>query len=108
KRMLDEAINHCTQRMVGTSNLLALDSVQFQLSRIQAAYTVCSAMCHRSSHISGIAHNLAMEGIEANAMKALVTDLMQESARRCLQRSEEHTSELQSRENLVCRLLPEK
>jgi len=85
KRMLDEAIAHCTQRMVGSSNLLALDSVQFQLSRIQAAYTVCSAMCHRSSHISGIAHNLATEGIEANAMKALVTDLMQESAQLCLQ-----------------------
>src|SRR5436309_8412031 len=29
-------------------------------------------------------------------------------ARRCCWRSEEHTSELQSRENLVCRLLLEK
>src|SRR5690606_41709903 len=28
--------------------------------------------------------------------------------RACASRSEEHTSELQSRENLVCRLLPEK
>ncbi len=85
KRMLDEAISHCSQRMVGSSNLLALDSVQFQLSQIQSAYTICSAMCHRSSHISGITHNLAMEGIEANAMKALVTDLMQKSAQLCLQ-----------------------
>lgn len=85
KRMLDEAISHCRQRIVGNSNLLALDSVQFQLSRIQSAYTICSAMCHRSSHISGIDHNLATEGIEANAMKALVTDLMQESAQLCLQ-----------------------
>ena len=85
KRMLDEAISHCRQRMVGSSNLLALDSVQFQLSRIQSAYTICSAMCHRSSQISSIAHNLAMEGVEANAMKALVTDLMQESAQLCLQ-----------------------
>src|SRR5690606_40704439 len=30
------------------------------------------------------------------------------AARRCHRRSEEHTSELQSRENLVCRLLLEK
>src|SRR5690606_41216919 len=30
------------------------------------------------------------------------------SAARLVERSEEHTSELQSRENLVCRLLPEK
>lgn len=85
KRMLDEAISHCRHRMVGSGNLLALDSVQFQLSRIQSAYTVCSAMCHRSSEISGITHNLATEGLEANAMKALVTDLMQESAQLCLQ-----------------------
>src|SRR5690606_18041910 len=69
----------------GAGNLLMLDSVQFQLSRIQTAYTLCSGMCARSSTISGIAHNLAMEGLEANSMKALVTDLMQESAQLCLQ-----------------------
>jgi Acyl-CoA dehydrogenases len=85
KRMLDEALFHCTNRVVGTGNLLMLDSVQFQLSRIQTAYTLCSGMCARSSEISGIAHNLAQEGLEANSMKALVTDLMQESAQLCLQ-----------------------
>src|SRR5690606_14834243 len=85
KRMLDEALFHCTNRVVGTGNLLMLDSVQFQLSRIQTAYTLCSGMCARSSEISGIAHNLALEGLEANSMKALVTDLMQESAQLCLQ-----------------------
>jgi len=85
KRMLDEALYHCTNRVVGTGNLLMLDSVQFQLSRIQTAYTLCSGMCARSSEISGIAHNLALEGLEANSMKALVTDLMQESAQLCLQ-----------------------
>ena len=80
KRMLDEAIVHCKNRIVGTGNLLAMDQVQFQLSRIQSAYTICSAMCARSSKISGIDHNLAGEGLEANSMKAVVTDLMQESA----------------------------
>jgi len=85
KRMLDEAVARCQQRMVGSGNLLSLDSVQFQLSRIQAAYTVCAAMCARSSDISGIVHNLATEGLEANTMKAFVTDLMQESAQLCLQ-----------------------
>ncbi len=85
KRMLDEALRHCSQRMVGSGNLLTLDSVQFQLSRIQSAFTICSAMCSRSSHISGIEHNLATEGLEANGMKAFVTDLMQESAQLCLQ-----------------------
>lgn len=85
KRMLDEALSHCKQRIVGSGNLLSLDSVQFQLSRIQSAFTICSAMCSKSSHISSIEHHLATEGLEANSMKALVTDLMQESAQLCLQ-----------------------
>lgn len=85
KRMLDEALLHCKNRIVGAGNLLTLDAVQYQLSRIQTAYTICSAMCFKSSQISGIQHNLATEGLEANSMKALVTDLMQESAQLCLQ-----------------------
>jgi len=87
KRMLDEALQHCKNRVVGVSNLLAIDQVQYQLSRIQSAYTICSAMCARSSAISGIAFNLAVEGLEANAMKAVVTDLMQESAQLLVQLS---------------------
>lgn len=80
KRMLDEALLQCKNRMVGATNLLAMDQIQFQLSKIQSAYTICSAMCVRSSKISGIEHSLATEGLEANSMKAVVTDLMQESA----------------------------
>ncbi len=87
RRMLDEALAHCQNRIVGTANLLALDQVQFQLTRIQAAFTICSAMCARSSEISGIDHNLATEGLEANSMKAVVTDLMQESAQILVQLS---------------------
>lgn len=80
KRMLDEAIQHCQTRIVGAGNLLILDQVQFQLSRIQSAFTISSAMCLRSTGISGIEHNVAANGLEANSMKAVVTDLMQESA----------------------------
>ncbi|EDM37282.1 very long chain acyl-CoA dehydrogenase-related protein [Pedobacter sp. BAL39] len=86
-RMLDEAITHCRERIVGNCNLLGIDQVQFQLSRMQSAYTICSAMCARSCEISGIEHNLAMEGLDANAMKAVVTDLMQESAQLLVQLS---------------------
>jgi alkylation response protein AidB-like acyl-CoA dehydrogenase len=87
KRMLDEALSHCTNRMVGSGNLLAIDQVQFSISRMQSAYTICSAMCAKSSEISGIAHNLATEGMEANTMKAVVTDLMQECAQLLVQLS---------------------
>lgn len=84
-RMLDEALLHCRNRVVGAGNLLMLDAVQFQLSRIQTAFTICSGMCARSSGISSIDNNLANEGLEANTMKTLVTDLMQEAAQLCLQ-----------------------
>lgn len=87
KRMLDEAIHHCETRIVGASHLLAMDQVQFQLSRIQSAYTLCSAMCSRSSEISGIENDLSASGLEANSMKAVVTDLMQESAQLLVQLS---------------------
>jgi len=80
RRMLDEAIKHCSSRIIGGRPLMALDQVQHQISRIQSAFTVCSAMCIRSSACSSINHNLATSTIEANSMKAYVTDLMQESA----------------------------
>src|SRR5690606_40784251 len=45
----------------------------------------------------------------AGVVGAEVVDVVQaEAAGAGHERSEEHTSELQSRENLVCRLLPEK
>lgn len=87
QRMLDEATTHCRGRNVGSGSLLSLDNIQFQLSRMQSAYTICSAMCYRSSMISGIEHHLATEGLEANAMKTVVTDLMQESAHLLVQLS---------------------
>ena len=85
KRMLDESIKQCDTRIVGSGNLLSLDAIQQQVSKIQTAYSLCSGMCARSSQVSSIANNLATEALEANAMKALVTDLMQESAQIAVQ-----------------------
>ncbi|WP_270087735.1 acyl-CoA dehydrogenase [Sphingobacterium sp. SYP-B4668] len=87
QRMLDEAMSHCINRKVGGQQLLNLDSVQYQLSRIQSSYSLCSGMCAHSSTMSGIENDLSGEGLEANSMKALVTDLMQESAQICVQLS---------------------
>jgi len=87
QRMLDEALSHTTHRKVGGQPLVVMDSVRFQLSRIQAAYTLASGMCAHSSSMSGIAFDVAGEGVQANSMKALVTDLMQESAQICVQLS---------------------
>lgn len=87
QRMLDEAIEHTQTRKVGGQPLSNMDSVRYQLSRIQSAYTLASGMCSHSSTMSGIAFDLALEGLQANSMKALVTDLMQESAQICVQLS---------------------
>ncbi|WDF67265.1 acyl-CoA/acyl-ACP dehydrogenase [Sphingobacterium oryzagri] len=87
KRMLDEALEHCKNRKVGNQKLLDLDAVQYQLSRIQSSFSLCSGMCARSTAISGIDQDLATKGLEANSMKALVTDLMQEAAQICVQLS---------------------
>ncbi|MCD4730356.1 MAG: acyl-CoA/acyl-ACP dehydrogenase [Bacteroidales bacterium] len=80
RRMLDEAIKQTNSRIVGGKPLMALDQVKHQISRIQSAFTICSALCSRSATHSGIENNLAAEAVEANSMKAYVTDLMQESA----------------------------
>jgi len=87
KRMLDESLEQCKNRIVGGSNLLSLDQVQYQISRVQSAFTIASAMCYKSSLKSGIENNLATDGIEANSMKTVVTDLMQESAQTLVQLS---------------------
>ncbi|MGD1946983.1 MAG: acyl-CoA dehydrogenase family protein [Croceivirga sp.] len=80
KRMLDECLKHCNERIVAGKKLIALDQIQYQISRVQSAFTLASAMCFRSASTSGIQHDLANAGIEANTMKAFVTDLMQEAA----------------------------
>ena len=80
KRMLDESIKQCNERIVGGKKLIELDQVRYQISRVQCAFTVASAMCFRSSGHSGIENDLSDAGVEANTMKAFVTDLMQEAA----------------------------
>lgn len=87
KRMLDESIKYCNERIVGGKKLIDLDQIQYQISKIQSSYTIASAMCFRSSANSSIDNDLANEGIEANTMKAFVTDLMQEAAQTLTQLS---------------------
>ncbi len=85
QRMLDEAIDHCNQRFVGGKSLFQYDQVQQRLSRLQASYTICSAMCANSSEKAGIDVDLVSHGMEANAVKSVVTDLMQEAAQSLVQ-----------------------
>ena len=85
QRMLDEAIAHCKQRFVGGKSLLNYDQVQHRLSKLQASYTVCTAMCVNTSEKVSSKIDMAPHGLEANAVKSVTTDLMQEAAQSAMQ-----------------------
>ena len=79
-RIMDEAITHCKQRFVGGKSLFSYDQVQERLSKLQASFTICSAMCSNSAKKAGVENDLTGIGIEANAVKSVITDLMQQAA----------------------------
>lgn len=85
KRMLDEAIGHCRQRMVSGKNLFSYDQVQQHLARLQANFTIISALSIKSSELADIKNDLQPFGLEANIVKTISTDLMQESAQSLVQ-----------------------
>ena len=85
KRMLDEAMAHCSQRFVGGRSLFSYDQVQHRLSQLQAWYTVCTAMCVNSSDKLSTHKDMAQHGMEANAVKSVITDFMQEAAQSAMQ-----------------------
>jgi alkylation response protein AidB-like acyl-CoA dehydrogenase len=85
KRAFDEALAHCRERSVGGRSLVNYDQVQDRLARLQAAFTACSAMCAYSSEHAGVEESLWKDGIPANAIKSVVTDLMHDAAQSLLQ-----------------------
>ena len=85
QRLLDESIAHTNSRLIGGRPLFTYDQVQQRLGRLQASYTICSALCANSSVKAGIEHDLSQIGFEANSVKSVVTDLMQEAAQSATQ-----------------------
>jgi alkylation response protein AidB-like acyl-CoA dehydrogenase len=85
QRLLDESIAHTNQRLIGGKPLLTYDQVQQRLAKLQASYTICSAMCANSSEKAGVENDLSSIGFEANSVKSVVTDLMQEAAQSATQ-----------------------
>lgn len=80
KRTLDEATAHCNERIIRGAPLLQFDQVKALLLELETSFTMNSAMCFRSANSTSIDHDLALSGIEANAFKAVVSDLMQRTA----------------------------
>jgi alkylation response protein AidB-like acyl-CoA dehydrogenase len=85
KRMLDEAISHTRARQAGNKSLFEYDQVQHRLSRLQANFTICSAFCLKSGELAGLENDVSTLGLEANIIKSVTSDIMQESAQSLLQ-----------------------
>ncbi|MEX0684937.1 MAG: acyl-CoA dehydrogenase family protein [Balneolales bacterium] len=85
RRLLDEAINHCKERIVGGKALIEYDQVKSRISQLQSAFTACSAMCAYSSNKASVANDLARDDVPANAIKSVITDVMQDAAQSLVQ-----------------------
>jgi alkylation response protein AidB-like acyl-CoA dehydrogenase len=85
QRILDEALYHARERSVGGQALINYDQVQRRIAEVQAAFTACSAMCLHTSEHAHTDNNLAGEALTANAIKTVVTDLMQDASQSLLQ-----------------------
>jgi len=85
KRLLDEAHEHCKSRLVGGQNLFQYDQVKRRISRLQMAYTVCSAMCTYTSKNVPLEQDTSTMDVQANTIKSVTTDLMQDASQSLLQ-----------------------
>ena len=85
KRMMDEAISHCRKRVVSGKTLVDYDQVQWRLAQLQAWFTISSALCRYAAEISDVKSDLSGFGFQANASKAVVTDMMQDAAQSLVQ-----------------------
>lgn len=85
KRMLDEALSHCKERMVGGSSLFNYDQVKERLARLQSYFTVSSAMSYFTSTHVPLDKNTSRMDVEANSIKSVVTDYMHEASQSLMQ-----------------------
>jgi alkylation response protein AidB-like acyl-CoA dehydrogenase len=85
RRIMDEAISHCMERFVGGTSLFSYDQVKSRLSRMQASFTVCSAMCAYTTKNAPVEADVSRSDLSANAIKTVITDYMQEAGQSLLQ-----------------------
>src|SRR5699024_11997888 len=113
-------LSHQVRRQTATSNLSARAAAQFLLIPVPCGLCCCScAIPMRDSGVkvkmfAPVVHALAdlperaIVGFDIEARRVLGVPISNPTIALSGRRSEEHTSELQSRFDLVCRLLLEK
>jgi len=84
-RLMEEAIVHCANRKVSGKKLIEYAKVKERIAMIQSAFTINSSMCHYACKTTNLKNDLSSLGIEANCIKSLLTDIMQESAQSLVQ-----------------------
>lgn len=85
RRIMDEALDHCKERLVGGKSLFTYDQVKERLANLQSYFTVSSSMCyHTSTNISMDTDTSKMD-VAANSMKSVVSDYMHEASQSLMQ-----------------------
>jgi len=85
KRMLDEGIEHCKERLVGGKSLFNYDQVKERLAKLQSYFTVSSAMSYFTSTNVPLDKNTSRMDVAANSIKSVVTDYMHEASQSLMQ-----------------------
>ena len=85
KRVMDEAIDHCKNRFVGGKSLIHYDQVKDRLAKIQSYFTISSAMSYFTSNQISLDKDTSRMDLEANTIKSVATDFMQEASQSLLQ-----------------------
>ncbi len=85
KRMLDEALEHCKERIVGSTSLIQYDQVKERLATLQSYFTVSSAMSYFTSENVPLEQDTSRMDVAGNAIKSVVTDYMHEASQSLMQ-----------------------
>lgn len=85
KRVLDDTVDHCKTRFVGGKSLFKYDQVKKRIAELQSYFTVCSAMCSYISRKVSLDQDTSQMDVQANAVKAVASDFMQQAAQSFLQ-----------------------
>lgn len=87
RRIMDEAIDHCKDRLVNNQKLVDYDQVKHRLTKIQSYFTVSSAMCAFTTENASVDKDVSQFDLSANAIKSVITDMMHDAAQSFLQLS---------------------
>jgi alkylation response protein AidB-like acyl-CoA dehydrogenase len=85
RRMVDEAVAHCTDREVSGRRLLEYDQVRARIARLQGQWACASALSLWGSENAGLSVDLSRAAQSASSIKAVASDYLQESAQSLLQ-----------------------